>query len=160
MDVRHVLFVPEGGTTDETGATVYTDAEWAACETKAKDILNIWSKSECDEESFAAMAAVYSQDPGSKDNGGLYENVQQGQMVPEFDAWCFDEKRVPGHNGIVKTTYGYHLMYFVKSTPIWEYYSRQDLVAEKTNALMDGITAQYPMEVDYSAISLGLVNLA
>lgn len=81
-------------------------------------------------------------------------------MVPEFDAWCFDEKRVPGHNGIVKTTYGYHLMYFVKSTPIWEYYSRQDLVSEKTNALMADITAQYPMEVEYSAISLGLVNLA
>ena len=160
VDVRHVLFVPEGGTTDESGATVYTDAEWAACESKAREIMNAWSKGECDEESFAAMAAVYSQDPGSKDNGGLYENVQQGQMVPEFDAWCFDAKRVPGHYGIVKTTYGYHLMYFVKSTPIWEFYSRQDLVSEKTNALMADITAQYPMEVEYSAISLGLVNLA
>ena len=69
-------------------------------------------------------------------------------MVPEFDAWCFDAKRVPGHYGIVKTTYGYHLMFFVKSTPIWEFYSRQDLVSEKTNALMADITAQYPMEVE------------
>ena len=159
VDVRHVLFVPEGGTTDETGATVYSDAEWAACEAKAQDVLNAWTKGECDEESFTAMAAAYSQDPGSKDVGGLYENVQQGQMVPEFDAWCFDEKREPGHFGMVKTTYGYHLMYFVGSTPVWEYYSRQDLVAQKTSELMDSLTAEYPMDVDYSAISLGYVNL-
>ena len=159
VDVRHVLFVPEGGTTDENGATVYTDAEWAACEAKAQDIMNAWTKGECDEMSFAAMAAAYSQDPGSKDNGGLYENVQQGQMVPEFDSWCFDEKRAPGHYGIVKTTYGYHLMYFVGSTPIWEYYSRQDLVAEQTNAMMEKLTSEHPMEVDYKSISLGYVNM-
>lgn len=159
VDVRHVLFVPQGGTTDETGATVYSDAEWAACEAEAQNVMNAWSKGECDEESFAAMANAYSQDPGSNTNGGLYENVQQGQMVPEFDAWCFDEKRVPGHFGIVKTTYGYHLMYFVGSTPIWEYYTRQDLVAEKTNELMESLTSEHPMEVDYSAISLGYVNM-
>lgn len=161
VDVRHVLFVPEGGTVDEaTGATNYSEAEWAACEAKAQDAMNAWTKGECTEESFAIMASALSQDPGSQSNGGLYENVQQGQMVPEFDAWCFDEKREPGHNGMVKTSYGYHLMYFVGSTPIWEYYVRQDLTTEKTNAMMQELTAQYPMEVDYSAISLGLVNLA
>ena len=159
VDVRHVLFVPQGGTTDDTGATVYSDAEWAACEAEAQNVMNAWTKGECDEESFAAMAAAYSQDPGSKNNGGLYENVQQGQMVPEFDAWCFDEKRVPGHFGMVKTTYGYHLMYFVGSTPVWEYYARQDLIAEQTNALMSSLTSEHPMEVDYSAISLGYVNM-
>jgi len=160
VNVRHVLFTPEGGTTDETGATVYTDAEWAACETEAQDVLNAWSSGSCDEESFAAMANVYSEDPGSNTNGGLYEGVQQGQMVPEFDAWCFDEKRVPGHYGIVKTTYGYHLMYFVGSTPIWENYARQDFISEKTNAMMQELTTEHPMEVDYSAITLGYVNMA
>ena len=160
VDVRHVLFAPEGGTTDESGATVYSEEEWAACEAKAQDAMNSWSKGECDEESFAVMASALSQDPGSQSNGGLYQNVQQGQMVPEFDAWCFDEKREPGHFGMVKTTYGYHLMYFVDSTPVWEYYSRQDLMAEKTNRMMQDLTARYPMEVDYSAISLGYVNMA
>ena len=160
VDVRHVLFMPQGGTTDETGATTYSEAEWAACEAEAQNVMNAWTKGECDEESFAAMANTYSQDPGSNTNGGLYENVQQGQMVEAFDAWCFDAKRQPGHYGIVKTNYGYHLMYFVGSTPIWEYYSRQDLVAEKTNGLMDELTGAYTMEVDYSAITLGYVNLA
>ena len=160
VDVRHVLFTPQGGTTDETGATVYSEEEWAACEAEAQSVLDEWAKGACDEESFAAMANTYSQDPGSNTNGGLYEDVQQGQMVAEFDAWCFDESREPGHYGIVKTTYGYHLMYFVDSTPIWEYYAQQDLVAERTSAMMTELTENHPMEVDYSAITLGLVNLA
>ena len=161
VDVRHVLFTPQGGTTDETtGVTTYSDAEWAACEAEAQNVLNAWTKGECTEESFAQLANAYSQDPGSNTNGGLYQNVQQGQMVEAFDAWCFDEKRQPGHNGMVKTDYGYHLMYFVGSTPIWEYYSRQDLIAEKSSAMMEALTAEASMEVDYSAITLGLVDLA
>jgi len=159
VDVRHVLFTPEGGTTDEAGVTTYSDDEWAACEAKAQEALNAWVEGDCDEESFALMATTLTQDPGSKSTGGLYEGVQKGQMVPEFDAWCFDESREYGHYGMVKTTYGYHLMFFVGSTPIWEDYTRQALVAEKTNAMMQDLAAQYPMEVDYSAISLGLVNL-
>lgn len=159
VDVRHVLFTPQGGTTDETGATVYSEEEWAACEAEAQNVLNAWSSGECDEESFAAMANIYSQDPGSNTNGGLYEDVQQGQMVEAFDAWCFDEKRQPGHYGIVKTNYGYHLMYFVDSTPIWEHYSYQDLVAEKTSAMMQELVADYAMDVDYSAITLGVVDM-
>ena len=81
-------------------------------------------------------------------------------MVPEFDAWCFDEAREPGHHGIVKTTYGYHVMYFVSSTPIWEYYAKQDLMTEKSNTMIEELVAQYPMEVTYGDISLGYVNMA
>ena len=34
-------------------------------------------------------------------------------MVDTFNDWCFDESRKPGDHGIVETTYGYHIMYFV-----------------------------------------------
>lgn len=160
VNVRHILFTPEGGTTDESGVTTYSDEEWEACQTKAEDILNMWTAGSKTEESFAALATAMTQDPGSKETGGLYENVKQGQMVEAFDQWCFDEKREPGHNGMVKTEYGYHLMYFVGSTPIWEYYTRQDLLTEKSQTMMEQLAEQYPMEVDYSAITLGLVDLA
>ena len=159
VDIRHILLVPEGGTTGENGAMTYSEEEWAACKTKAEDVLNGWTSGDQTEESFAELAKTMSQDPGSQTNGGLYENVTQGQMVPEFDAWCFDEKREPGHYGMVKTTYGYHLMYFVDSTPIWEYYTEQDLMAQKSNDMMEELVEQYPMEVDYSAISLGHVDM-
>ena len=160
VDVRHVLISPEGGTTDENGATTYSDAEWEACETKARELMNSWTKGDRSEASFAALAQSASQDPGSASNGGLYQNVREGQMVPEFNDWCFDEKREPGHSGIVKTDYGYHLMYFVGRTPIWEYYTRQDYILDKSNAMVQELIGRQSVDVDYGAITLGLVNLA
>lgn len=160
VDVRHVLISPEGGTTDENGTTTYSDAEWEACEAKAQELMNGWVLGDRSESSFAALAQSASQDPGSASNGGLYQNVREGQMVPEFNDWCFDEKREPGHSGIVKTDYGYHLMYFVGRTPIWEYYTRQDYILDRSNAMVQELINSQSVKVDYSAITLGLVNLA
>lgn len=55
---------------------------------------------------FDEMAKQYSDDPGSKDKGGVYDYFPQGQMVKEFNNFCFE-----GHTGdknIIKTDYGYH----------------------------------------------------
>ena len=49
----------------------------------------------------------YSADTGSNTNGGLYTEVYQGQMVTEFNDWCFDESRQPGDTGIVYNEGGY-----------------------------------------------------
>ena len=159
VNVRHILLTPEGGTTDENGKTVYSEEEWDACKNKAEDIMNLWTSGAQTEESFAALAKSMSQDPGSQSNGGLYENVQQGQMVEAFDNWCFDEKREPGHNGIVKTDYGYHLMYFVSSTPIWESTVRSQLIAQQMQSMMQQLTAQYPLKAEYSKISLAQLEM-
>ncbi|HQQ89630.1 MAG TPA: peptidylprolyl isomerase, partial [Oscillospiraceae bacterium] len=59
------------------------------------------------------IATAQSEDDGSKENGGLYENVYKGQMVTAFEDWCYDEAREPGNTDIVKSTYGYHVMYFI-----------------------------------------------
>jgi parvulin-like peptidyl-prolyl isomerase len=65
------------------------------------------------EETFKTLAAMYNEDTGSKDNNGLYEHGYRGQMVETFDLWCFDAARQPGDIGLVKTDYGYHLIYFI-----------------------------------------------
>jgi hypothetical protein len=160
VDVRHILISPEGGTADESGATVYSEEEWAAAEKKANEVMNEWLTKHPDEDGFAVMAETYTQDPGSATNGGLYEDVEQGQMVPEFDAWCFDASRQPGDYGIVKTTYGYHIMYFVGSDLVWKLTAENDLMAEKGNEFLQEILAKYTAEIDYSAIALGDVDLA
>ncbi len=36
-------------------------------------------------EDFAKLADEYSQDPGTKGKGGLYEGVTKGKMVPAFE---------------------------------------------------------------------------
>src|ERR1051326_3124672 len=41
---------------------------------------------------FATAAILYSMDPGSAPNGGLYKNIQRGSFVPEFDAVAFKIK--------------------------------------------------------------------
>jgi Parvulin-like peptidyl-prolyl isomerase len=57
---------------------------------------------------FAALAKQYSEDTGSKDDGGKYEIKQDGQMVAEFQDWAFSHKT--GDTGIVRTQFGFHVM--------------------------------------------------
>lgn len=110
VNVRHILLNHEGGTTNEsTGSVTYSDEEKAATKAKAEELLASFTGTE---EDFAALANEKSTDTGSNTNGGLYENVYPGQMLTNFNDWCFDESRKPGDTGIVESEYGYHIMYF------------------------------------------------
>ncbi len=111
-NVRHVLITFEGGKTDSNGNTTYTDAEKEATKAKAEKLLADWvANGELTEESFADLAEEHSKD--NAQNGGLYEDVYPGQMIENFDAWCYDENRKVGDYGIVEGTAGYHIMFFV-----------------------------------------------
>jgi len=68
-------------------------------------------------EKFEDLAKELSTDPGSKDNGGLYENVEKGQMVAEFDKATFEDLQ-PGETTKepVKTQYGYHIIHLDSRT--------------------------------------------
>lgn len=159
VNVRHILLMPTGGTTDATGVTTYSEEEWAACKKAADDVLNEWLSGEQTEERFAELANTYSEDGGSNTKGGLYTNVYVGQMVEPFEDWCFDETRKTGDYGIVQTNYGYHVMYFVDSDPIWFVNAMTDLLSEKSMELQNRVTEAVTMDVDYSAIVLGDVSL-
>ena len=134
VNVRHMLAGFEGGTT-ENGTTTYSDEEKAAAKEKAESWLQTWEDGDATEESFAALAT----------NGGLYENVYPGQMVSAFNNWCFDENRKAGDTGIVETSYGYHVMYFVGQSDetYREYLVKNDLTSEDYtnwyNALVDAL---------------------
>ena len=106
--VRHILVMAEA---DADG--VYTDEAKAEAKARAEEILDQWKAGEATEDSFAALATEKTDDTGSAANGGLYEDIYPGQMVEPFEAWCYDEARIAGDTGIVETTYGYHVMYFV-----------------------------------------------
>ena len=160
VDVRHILLMPEGGTTDETGKTTYSEDEWEACRGAAQEILDQWLAGEATEDAFADLANTHSTDPGSNTNGGLYSYVTEGQMVPAFNDWCFDESRQYGDSGLVKTEYGYHIMFFVKSQDIWYVTAEQDMISEKVSAMMPAAMEKHPMTVDYSAIKLGNVEFS
>ena len=138
--VRHILVKAEAA---EDGT--YTDEAKEAAKAKAEDILKEWEAGDKTEESFAALAEQYSEDPGSNTNGGLYDSVMQGQMVEEFDAFCFDENRKSGDTGIVygeSTSYaGYHVMYFVgEGDPEVNETGRNYIASDKMNTWLSELT--------------------
>jgi len=159
VNARHILIIPEGGSVDENGATVYTDEEWAACKEKAQAILDDFLAGDATEENFAALATEKTQDGGSQATGGLYENIYEGQMVKPFEEWCFDDSREYGDTGLVQTDYGYHIMYYVSSTPAWVTYAENDYITMKSNEFLADLSAKYPMEVEYENITLGFIDL-
>lgn len=159
VDVRHILVKVKGGTTDETGNTTYSEEEWEACKEEAQAILDAWLAGDKTEDSFAALANEKSEDPGSNTNGGLYTQVYQGQMVQNFNDWCFDESRRYGDYGLVETNYGYHVMFYVDSQPQWKYYAESDWISFQANTMVQGLAESFPMDVEYEKIAMGLVDL-
>jgi len=109
--VRHILLQP-GEVDASTGLPNATEEQWEECRVKAEELYGQWQAGEATEESFGELAKTNSAD-GSAPNGGLYDSVYKGQMVANFDSWVFDSARKPGDHGIVKTEFGYHIMYFV-----------------------------------------------
>lgn len=115
VDVRHILVMPKGGTKDDSGNITYSEAEWEACRIAAQALLDQYLAGEQTEKAFGELANAHSEDQGGKvTNGGLYSDVELGDMVQPFEDWIFDSARTPGETGLVKTPYGYHVMYFVK----------------------------------------------
>lgn len=78
----------------------------------AREQLESYRKRVLNGESMSVLAALYSEDPGSAKNGGKYENVARGMMVPEFEAVAFKLK--PGEvSDIFETPYGYHFIQLI-----------------------------------------------
>lgn len=65
-------------------------------------------------KSFETMAGIYSEDPGSRDNGGRYNDVtRDGGFVKEFVAAAF--KLQNGEvSPVIKTSHGYHIIQMVQ----------------------------------------------
>ena len=58
---------------------------------------------------FAKLASQYSDDPGSKSQGGELGWIKHGVTVPEFDQEAFSLQ--PGQiSGLVRTKFGYHII--------------------------------------------------
>ena len=146
VNVRHILIAPESSKSSDDSSSSKsakdcTDKEWAAAEKKAKSILAKYNSGDKTSKSFAKLAKSNSSD-GNANDGGLYENIIPNQMVPTFNAWCFDSSRKAGDVGIVKTEYGYHIMYFEgkNDQAVWKYIAQQKLAADDTQKEHDSIT--------------------
>jgi protein-export membrane protein SecD len=74
---------------------------------RAQDVLKLALKPGAD---FAALAKQYSEDPGSKDNGGDLGYFAKGAMVKEFEDAVWKLKTGQITAKLVKTQFGYHII--------------------------------------------------
>lgn len=158
VDARHILICPKGGTEDADGKVTYSDAEWEACRLEAQKLLDQWKAEGATEELFAQYAASYTEDPGSMSTGGLYSDIYEGQMVEPFETWCFDESRQYGDSGLVQTTYGYHIMFYVDSREVWITNVSDAITYERTLAMVDAAAAKWPLKTNYKKIVMGALQ--
>lgn len=145
VNIRHILIQPEAA---EDGSI--SEEAWTAAEEEAQRIYDEWLAGEATEDAFAELAGTYTQDPGSQTTGGLYEAVYPGQMITEFNDWCFADGRQVGDHGVVKTTYGYHIMFFSGEGDYayWEMAAEELCRQEKLMAMIEEITAGYAPTMD------------
>ena len=82
-----------------------------------------------------------------------------GQMVTEFNDWCFDESRQPGDTGIVKTSYGYHIMYFSSTGEhaYWYVRAEEDYLNELSVSVLQEVAAKF--EVTESEQNAAIVDV-
>ena len=123
VNVRHILIKAE----DSDGDGTYSDEEKQKAKAAIDDVYARWEQSDQTEDDFAQLANSFSQDSGSNTKGGLYENVYKGQMVQEFNDFCFDPARKPGDVGIV----------FNESDSYCDYLGDQALRTDDFNAWED-----------------------
>ena len=125
---------------------------------KALEIYNTYLSGEKTEEAFAELAEQYSDDTGSiksgsddsdssgtsTSEGGLYEDIAKGKMVAPFEEWVYDESRQPGDVGLVQTTYGWHVMYFVSSheEAQWIEEIRDSIASDKQKEYEESVSDQ------------------
>jgi peptidyl-prolyl cis-trans isomerase D len=94
VKVRHILV-----STQQQGQVVREDST-------AKKLMDSIQLAIKNGANFDSLCKKYSDDQGSKDKGGVIDNIYSGQMVPAFNDFVFSHP--VGDKGVVKSEFGYH----------------------------------------------------
>lgn len=116
--VRHLLVRAGSASSSATP----TQEQYDEAEKKAQSLLDEWKSGDATEDSFAALVTENSDDTGSASSGGLISRVTStSSYVETFRSWAVDPARKEGDAELVKSEYGWHIMYYVSTDdPIWK----------------------------------------
>lgn len=100
MTVRHILITADRNNADQVAvAQATTDS--------LMGLINA--------DNFEEYVTKFSQDPGSNQTGGKYEDFVDGEMVPEFGNFALNEPI--GKIGYVQTDFGFHIIEVLDRKP-------------------------------------------
>ncbi len=143
VSAAHILVTAATTAYDESD-TDKTNPASEAAKKKADEILAEYLAGDHTLDAFKALGEKYTED-----SNVLYENIKEGDMVAEFNDWIFDEARADGDTGIVKTDYGYHVMYFAgEGDPVWKVNARDAVLDKKLSDWYEEFGAKYHVECD------------
>lgn len=92
--VRHILLSTQGK----------SDEEKKEVKARADSLVRVINS----QDNFEEMVVEFSEDPGSKNSGGVYEWFTKGKMVPPFEKASFEGEL--NKLQVVETSYGYHIV--------------------------------------------------
>lgn len=158
-NVRHVLVQFEQSL-DDTGNYVVTDDAKKAAKEEAEKLYTEWKEGGATKEAFITLAKEKSDDPGVKENEGLYKDIHpSSEYLTQFRDWAVDAKRAEGDHEIVETSEGYHIMYFegYSEETYRDYLVNTEMVNETMKKWYDGILEGSAAELkDTSRLNKGI----
>ena len=147
QSVRHILFSVDSGL---KGTAL--DKAFEAAKAEAEKVLEEYNKGDKTAEAFGELAKKHTDDSNGAD-GGLYENVFKGALTDEFEDWMYDEARKVGDVELVKTTYGWHIMYYEGAGDIaWKVTAEAGLQEEEYNAHLEDLIKEYSVTYNYKVM--------
>jgi hypothetical protein len=143
QQARHIL-IKAVASDDGT----YTDDAKATAKASAQKIYDEWKSGVATEDSFASLATEYSEDTGSKSNGGLYDSIYKNEMVTAFNDFVFAPERKAGDTTLIygeSSEYaGYHIVYYVGQGDLYSnYLAKTAMVNAKMQTWQTDLTKNY-----------------
>lgn len=126
----------------------------AQAEAEAKRILQEFTGGEQTGERFAELAEQYSEDGRNEEDkklvtaGGLYSDItKSSNFVEPFLKWIFDTNHKVGDTGLVKSVYGWHVMYVdTVKDPAWKASAQSGKLNEEQTKWLEALYEGYEAE--------------
>lgn len=106
-------------------------------------------------ESFENEAMIYSEDPGSAKNGGLYKNISKGKMVKAFEATALNLQEGEISDP-VESEFGFHIIQLVKRNG--KQYDARHILLSATPDAAEIATAKKELDSIKTLISKGEIT--
>ncbi len=124
IEAKHILISSE---TDDDVTDEEKEAKDKEAKAKAEEIIEKLKNG----EDFSKLAKEYSDDEGSKENGGDLGYFNTGDMVEEFETAAYNLDVNAYTTKPVKTTYGYHIIMKTGQKDKPSYKKSKDTIKEK-----------------------------